>query len=234
MRGELLTFGGKSLPASVPLSKNKEDYLKALFHLTSEEEEGRAGINQLAAYLGLSAASVNNMLKKLREAGLVSYEKYGRVELTDAGRAHALQLIRKHRIWETFLHDTLGFSWDEVHEVAEQLEHVRSAKLIDRLDAFLGYPATDPHGDVIPGADGSFETLPRKHLSEVAGGTSCRLIAVDDSSSEILQYASRIGLALNARFTVLERQSFDNSLLLKIDGREVWVSEKFAESVFVV
>ena len=119
------------------LSKNKEDYLKALFHLTSVDDEGKAGINQLANYLNLSAASVNNMLKKLKLADLVTYEKYGKVELTDGGAAHAIQLVRKHRLWETFLHEKLGFTWDEVHEVAEQLEHIKSDKLIDQLDLII-------------------------------------------------------------------------------------------------
>ncbi|MCP4125117.1 MAG: metal-dependent transcriptional regulator [Bacteroidetes bacterium] len=216
------------------LSKNKEDYLKALFHLTTVDEDGKAGINQLANYLGVSAASVNNMLKKLKLAELVTYEKYGKVELTLTGRSHAIQLVRKHRIWETFLHEKLGFAWDEVHDVAEQLEHVKSDKLIDQLDLFLGHPTTDPHGDIIPGADGSFEPLPKKQLSEVSPGTACKLIAVNDSSSDLLQYASKLGLSLNKSFKVLEKQEFDNSMLLSIGGKEVWVSDKFAQSVFVV
>ena len=189
------------------LSKNKEDYLKALFHLTSLDEKNKAGINQLASDLNVSAASVNNMLKKLKAAGYVSYRKYGKVELTASGRKLAIQLVRKHRIWETFLFEKLDFTWDEVHEVAEQLEHIRSDKLIDQLDEYLGHPQTDPHGNVIPGPDGSYEPLPKKQLSEVSPGTTCRLIAVNDSSPDLLQYASRLGLSLNKSIQVLERSA---------------------------
>ena len=118
--------------------------------------------------------------------------------------------------------------------MAEQLEHVKSKKLIDQLDLFLGHPTTDPHGDIIPGPDGSFKPQAKVQLSKVAPGTSCRLIAVDDSSSDLLQYASRLGLSLNKSFKVLEKQDFDESLLISIENKEVWVSSKFAESVFVV
>ena len=215
------------------LSTNKEDYLKALFHLTEKDVEQRAGINQLAEYLSISAASVNNMLKKLKTDGLVDYEKYGKVELSEKGRLYALKLIRKHRIWETFLYRKLNFTWDEVHEVAEQLEHIQSDKLIDRLDALLGHPSTDPHGEQIPAADGSLVPRPKIKLTNVIPGTLCQLMFVEDSSSEFLQYVTRIGLSLQKQFKVLEHQTFDDSLLLKIDDREVWVSQKFAENIYV-
>ena len=216
------------------LSQNKEDYLKALFHLSRDNKQGTAKTKQLAAFLGVSAASVNNMLKKLKEAGFVDYEKYGSVQLTEEGRLVAIRLIRKHRLWETFLCDKLGFKWDEVHEVAEQLEHINSEKLINELDAFLGYPTTDPHGDTIPAADGTFVPREKQPLSSVAEGAVCRLIAVDDSSSDLLQHVSKLGLSLNQSFTVLERQDFDDSVLLEINGKKVWVSSKFAQSVYVV
>lgn len=174
------------------------------------------------------------MLKKLRESDLVDYEKYGKVELTGEGRRLAVRLIRKHRLWETFLHDKLGFEWDEVHEVAEQLEHIRSEKLIDRLDEFLGHPTTDPHGDIIPSANGEFEPRKKQQLSEVHEGMTCRLIAVNDSSSDLLRHIMKLGLKLNCTFTVMEKQPFDASLLLSIDGREVWVSNKLAASLYVV
>lgn len=215
------------------LSNSKEDYLKALYHLSKRDADGKAGINQLAEYLGLSAASINNMLKKLRADDLVAYEKYGKVELTDNGRTYALKLVRKHRIWETFLYSKLNFKWDEVHDVAEQLEHIDSEKLIDRIDALLGHPAVDPHGEPIPAADGSLSPTSRIRLSELETGAACRLVSVNDSSAEFLQYVTAIGLELNKDFQLTDRQSYDNSFTLTIDGKEVRVSEKFAENVFV-
>ncbi len=216
------------------LSKNEEDYLKTLFHLVSGEVGDKAGTNQLAQQLDVTPASANNMLKRLREKDLVDYQKYGKPALTDAGRAVALQLIRKHRLWETFLYQTLGFSWDEVHEVAEQLEHVRSEKLVDKLDQFLGYPELDPHGDPIPDAQGNMAARKKKTLSEIPPGQTCRITGVKDSSTVFLQYLTELGLNLQSEITVLEKISFDNSMRISLqDGKELQVSEKFTLHVWV-
>jgi DtxR family Mn-dependent transcriptional regulator len=135
------------------LTQTKENYLKALLHLTSDGNEPEVtGTNQLAKYLNVRPATANDMLKKLKEKLLVEQEKYGKITLTEEGKSRALLIIRKHRIWETFLHDILHFEDDEVHEIAEQLEHIKSDKLIDRLDAFLNFPKVDPHGAEIPGS----------------------------------------------------------------------------------
>ncbi len=135
------------------LTQTEENYLKALLHLTSDGNEPEVtGTNQLAKYLNVRPATANDMLKKLKEKLLVEQEKYGKITLTEEGRSRALLIIRKHRIWETFLHDILHFEDDEVHEIAEQLEHIKSDKLIDRLDAFLNFPKVDPHGAEIPGS----------------------------------------------------------------------------------
>lgn len=139
----------------------EENYLKALFRLgaLSEGGKGPAGTNELALELDIRPATVNEMLKKLREKGLVEHRRYGKILLTESGRLHAVEVIRKHRLWETFLYEKLHFSWDEVHDVAEQLEHIRSVQLTDRLEEFLGYPSVDPHGDPIPDKEGR---MPRK------------------------------------------------------------------------
>ncbi|HRD82812.1 MAG: metal-dependent transcriptional regulator [Saprospiraceae bacterium] len=216
------------------LSKNEEDYLKALFHLIASQENDRAGTNQLAQQLDVKPASANSMLKKLKTKGLVDYKKYGKLSLTSEGRVAALLLIRKHRLWETFLHQKLGFSWDEVHEVAEQLEHIRSEKLIEMLDRFLGFPESDPHGDPIPDAQGNMNIRTKKTLAEVQPGESCRIAGVKDTSAAFLQYLTQLGLRLDSQIKVLEIIDFDHSMRVALqDGREIHISEKFSQYVFV-
>ena len=148
------------------LTSSIEDYLKAIFHLCSESPDQKAGTNQLAEFLQLSPASVSVMLRKLKQKQLVDYRKYGKISLTEEGYIEAVKLIRKHRLWETFLFRHMNFSWDEVHEVAHQLEHIKSDKLVEELDSFLGHPKSDPHGHVIPDAKGNFQGISRKLLSE--------------------------------------------------------------------
>ncbi len=216
------------------LSKNEEDYLKALYHLVSSESGDKAGTNLLAQQLDVTPASANNMLKRLKEKNLVDYQKYGKIALTEAGRSVALQLIRKHRLWETFLHQKLGFAWDEVHEVAEQLEHVRSEKLIDKLDQFLGYPEFDPHGDPIPDASGNMSVVRKRILADAPQGQICRIAGMKDSSTLFLQYLTDLGLGLQSSITVLEKIPFDNSMRIALeDGQVVQVSEKFTQHVLV-
>lgn len=215
------------------LTKNEEDYLKALFHLTEEMEEDRAGVNQLAEYLNISPASVTAMLKKLKTKDLVEYERYGKLELSSDGKAIAVDLIRKHRLWETFLYKYLNFQWDEVHEVAEQLEHIKSRKLIDQLDKFLGHPIRDPHGDIIPGKDGTYHVLPKTTLSDLSAGSKCKLIAVRDNSVAFLRYVAEIGLALSSEIDVMDKRDFDGSMEIGFGEKRINISAKFAENVFV-
>lgn len=215
------------------LSSSIEDYLKALFQIVKESEDNRAGTNQLAQYMGISPASASVMLKKLKGQGLVEYEKYGKVELTEAGHETAVKLIRKHRLWETFLHDHMNFSWDEVHEVAHQLEHIQSTKLIEELDSFLGRPKTDPHGHVIPDAEGNFEKASRHCLADLQSGQRCRLVSVKDSSANFLKYVTQLGLALSSEIQVGDVRDFDGSMLITYDGRTESVSRKFAQNIFV-
>jgi DtxR family Mn-dependent transcriptional regulator len=153
------------------LSFTEENYLKTLISITlKEESRGEAGTNELAEKLGLKPSTVNDMLKKLKEKKLIEYEKYGKIKLTDEGYKIGIYIIRKHRLWETFLVEKLKFSWDEVHELAEELEHIQSEKLIDKLDEFLGFPAHDPHGDPIPQRDGIIKQRSLFLLSELVDG----------------------------------------------------------------
>jgi DtxR family Mn-dependent transcriptional regulator len=217
------------------LSQTEENYLKALFHLTSElSGKSEAGTNELAAALNVKPATANDMLKKLKGKKLIDYEKYGKITLTASGKKQAIAIVRKHRLWETFLYEKLGFSWDEVHEVAEQLEHIHSAKLIEQLEQFLGYPEFDPHGDAIPNAKGELKPQVRKTLSQVAVGKTCKLVAVKDNSASFLQYVVQVGLGLSSRIKVAGRQKFDGSMEIEVNGKRSIVSERFAENVFVV
>ncbi|MGN6618482.1 MAG: metal-dependent transcriptional regulator [Ilyomonas sp.] len=217
------------------LSQTEENYLKALFHLTSETpEKAEAGTNELAATLNVKPATANDMLKKLKEKKLIHYEKYGKISLTASGKKKAIEVVRKHRLWETFLYEKLQFSWDEVHEVAEQLEHIYSPKLIEQLEKFLGYPKVDPHGDVIPNAKGEYKLQPRKTLSQVAVGHTCKLVAVKDNSASFLQYVVQVGLGIRSKIKVVNRQKFDGTMEIEVDGKNSVVSERFAENIFVV
>ncbi|MEZ4889501.1 MAG: metal-dependent transcriptional regulator [Crocinitomicaceae bacterium] len=217
------------------VSQTEENYLKALFHLTTETVGKQdAGTNELAVFLEVKPATVNDMLKKLKEKELVAYEKYGKIALTEKGRDYAVMVIRKHRLWETFLYEKLNFSWDEVHEVAEQLEHIQSKKLVEELERFLGFPEIDPHGDPIPNAKGQIKMVQRQTLAQIATGKTCKLVAIKDSSASFLQYALQLGLGLSTQIKIKNRHDFDGSLEIEINGKPSTVSQKFAENVFVV
>ena len=215
------------------ITRNVEDYLKAIFYLTQGIDYERVGTNQLADYLGISPASVSVMIKKMKDKHLVEYEKYGKIALTESGQTIALRLIRKHRLWETFLHNHMNFSWDEVHEVAHQLEHIHSPKLIRELDNFLGNPKTDPHGDIIPDEDGEFVFPVKKSLAELQAGSLCKLVSVKDNSAVFLKYVTQLGLALSSEIKVEEIREFDGSMLISYDGKNENVSKMFAESIYV-
>ena len=175
------------------LSSTEENYLKALLKLTFESESNEAGTNELAGLLVLKPATVNDMIKKLKEKQLVEYEKYGKITLSPKGKKNALDIIRKHRLWETFLYEKFKFTWDEVHEVAEQLEHIQSVKLIDKLDEFLGYPEFDPHGEPIPDSEGEIKQSFTNNLAEVSIGDSCIMVSVKDITSSFLQSVDKVG-----------------------------------------
>lgn len=217
------------------LSFTEENYLKALVQLTIfEEGKSEVGVNRLASYLDVKPATVTDMAKKLRQKELVHYEKYGKISLTEIGRIEGMMVIRRHRLWETFLYDKLGFSWDEIHELAEELEHIHSKKLMNRLDQFLDFPDFDPHGDAIPNEKGEIVIPFRKTLSEIEEGNSCKIIAVKDNSTEFLQYVDKIGLKINDEITVIKKEEFDELTTIQFNKNQLVVSPKFSDNIFVV
>lgn len=216
------------------LSITEENYLKSLFNLAihNSEFEG-VGTNELASNLEVKPSSANDMLKKLKSKGFIDYEKYGKIYLTEKGKDLAVQVVRKHRLWETFLHDKLEFTWDQVHEVAEQLEHIKSEKLIEKLDAFLGFPKIDPHGDPIPDKYGVFEFLPKKLLSDIEVGSFCEMVGVKDNSTDFLNFATDLGLAVDKLIQVKSKQISESTIEISIEDKINRISLKFAQNIFV-
>lgn len=216
------------------LSFTEENYLKALVELTIfDAESHEVGVNRLASCLEVKPATVSDMVRKLKDKFLVNYEKYGKVSLTEDGRFKGMMVIRRHRLWETFLSSKLDFSWDEVHEVAEELEHIHSEKLINRLDAFLDFPEFDPHGDAIPNKDGEILLSVRRTLSEVEVGKSYRISAVRDQI-DVLQYMDRIQLKINQDVIMDHREEFDGLTTITYGKQTSVVSPKLTENIFVV
>jgi DtxR family Mn-dependent transcriptional regulator len=164
---------------------------------------------------------------------VVLYVKYQGVTLTAFGKKTAANIVRKHRLWEVFLVEKLNFSWDEVHEVAEQLEHIKSAKLINQLDALLGFPTHDPHGDPIPDKEGNLKTIEKSLLATLSKNESGICIGVDDSSSEFLQYLDKKGITLGKKITILDKEDFDDSLYIEIDGEKLSISKKIANNLYI-
>jgi DtxR family Mn-dependent transcriptional regulator len=216
------------------LSSTEENYLKTLLHLTLISEKEEAGTNETAAYLGVKPATANDMLKRLKEKKLIRYEKYGKISLSEKGLQVATEVLRKHRLWETFLYEKLEFTWDEVHEVAEQLEHIQSVKLVDKLDKFLDYPDFDPHGDPIPNAKGEMRAPYKKTLAEIEPGKSCRMVAVKDNTATFLQYVVKVGLGINNKIKVISKQPYDALMEIEVQGKKSHVSQKFAENILVL
>ena len=215
-------------------SHTEENYLKAIYKLAEAEPTAGVSTNRIAAALATRAASVTDMLRRLADKGLLAYEKYRGVHLTAEGRRLALLTIRKHRLWEVFLVQQLGFNWDEVHDVAEELEHVASPLLMRRLDAFLGHPALDPHGDPIPGEDGAIRRPAHRLLADLSTGEKGTLAGVKNTSAPFLQYLDKVGLPLGARVEVLDKVAFDHSLELRVNrDRTALISAEVSRNLFV-
>jgi DtxR family Mn-dependent transcriptional regulator len=214
-------------------SFTEENYIKAIFKL-QEVSGNTVNTNAIAEIMQTKAASVTDMVKKLSEKKLLSYAKYKGVELTEQGRRIALEMIRKHRLWETFLHDKLNFSWDEVHDIAEQLEHIKSTKLIDCLDEFLGFPENDPHGDPIPAKNGYIHRNELYKLSEMGLGEFGIISGVVNHSSLFLQHLEKNQLVLGKRIEIMTRSDFDQSLRIKIDGMiPIMISNEVARNILL-
>ncbi|MGY8926052.1 MAG: metal-dependent transcriptional regulator [Flavobacteriales bacterium] len=217
------------------LSFTEENYLKSLVQLTILEEDSKeVGVNKLATELKVRPATVSDMVKKLKIKGFVNYQKYGKISLTETGRKEGMLVIRRHRLWETFLHDKLDFSWDEVHQIAEELEHVHSSKLINGLDKLLDFPSFDPHGDAIPNSKGEIVIPYRRTMSEVLLGKKCRIVAVKQDSADFLQFVDKIGLKIQDEITVISKEKFDSLTTIEHLNTEIIVSPKFTDNIFVV
>jgi DtxR family transcriptional regulator, Mn-dependent transcriptional regulator len=201
------------------VTKAEENYLKAIYKI-AEKDNKSAGTNRLAETLNTSPASITDMIKKMAEKGLVNYQKYQGVSLTSTGNKIATNLIRKHRLWELFLVDKLRFAWHQVHEIAEDLEHIHSEELVARLDAYLNFPRFDPHGDPIPNADGKFTLRSQTPLSDLVKGQKAVLVGLKDNNDDFLKYLHSLGVKIGTKFTVLEKVDYDKSLQVSIDERK--------------
>ena len=215
-------------------SHTEENYLKAIYKLSEAEPGTEVSTNRIAEVLQTRAASVTDMLRRLGEKGLLHYQRYRGVSLTQEGRRLALLTIRKHRLWEVFLVQKLGFNWDEVHDVAEEMEHLQSPLLVARLDEFLGFPQLDPHGDPIPTEDGAIRRPPNRLLADLSPGDNGTLVAVRNTSPPFLQYLDKAGLGPGTCIEVLDKASFDNSLEISVDKeRKTLISAEVSRNLFV-
>jgi DtxR family Mn-dependent transcriptional regulator len=215
------------------LSYTEENYLKAIYKLSEKNGEGIT-TNAIAESLDIKAGSVTDMLKKLSEKELILYTKYSGVELTQIGRQRAIKIIRKHRLWEVFLVEKLGFKWDQVHLMAEELEHINFDELIERLDAFLGHPKFDPHGDPIPDGKGEFQPFSSIPLSEASVEKPLLMTGIENHTTPFLQYLDKNGLALGCQIIILETTPFDKSLLITINtDKQMHISHEVAKNILV-
>lgn len=213
-------------------STSEENYIKAIFHL--EKKDGTVTTNELSAELQTKPASVTDMLKKLRDKKLVHYKAYYGFRLSTEGRKVALLIIRRHRLWEFFLAEKLKFSWDEVHAVAEDLEHVSSKKLIDKLDEFLGFPRFDPHGDPIPDKDGKIETTRQVPLTELPINKTAVVCHVSDQSTEMLELLNHKKIAIGTKLEIKKKFNYDQSLEIRIRQQTPTnISGELAKNIYV-
>jgi DtxR family Mn-dependent transcriptional regulator len=211
----------------------EENYLKIIYRLCEGTKED-ISTNSIAELTNNKAASVTDMLQKLAEKGWVTYQKYQGVRLSEEGEKIALSIVRKHRLWEVFLVDKMGFNWDEVHEIAEQLEHIESDQLVNKLDEYLGFPKTDPHGDPIPNKDGILPELAYLHLSDIKAGKNCKLMGVAQDSAVFLQLLTKLNLNLGAKLDIKEINEFDRSIFVSInDAEPIFISHEVAKNILV-
>lgn len=215
------------------LSFAEENYLKAIYHLSVSGKQS-VSTNALSEEMKTKPASVSDMIKKLAEKRVISYQKYQGVKISDTGKKEALKVIRKHRLWEVFLVEKLKFKWDEVHDIAEQLEHIKSPLLTSKLDEFLGFPRIDPHGDPIPDENGQFSNAPKYPLSEVDVGKQVVIVGVENSDSEFLKHLDKIHISLGTRVIVHDKNEFDGLMQVELVGNgQVHISSKVADNLLV-
>ncbi|WP_179412808.1 metal-dependent transcriptional regulator [Mucilaginibacter sp. E4BP6] len=210
----------------------EENYLKSIYHLSLTTQN--VSTNQLAALLNTKAASVTDMVKKLADKQLINYARYQGVSLSASGEKIALQIVRKHRLWEYFLVEKLHFKWDEVHEMAEEMEHISSKELVDRLDKFMNFPKYDPHGDPIPDSDGNFNTHELKPIATIGVNESGIISGVRDHSAGFLQYLEKQQLTIGKKIKVTEIIGYDNSMILQANDKQIHISREVANNLLIV
>jgi len=214
-------------------SFTEENYLKAIYKLS--ESYPTVATSLLADELNIRAATVTDMLKKLAAKNLIKYKKYKGVSLTNEGRKISIKIIRKHRLWELFLVEKMSFKWDEVHEIAEQLEHIQSDALIDRLDELLGHPSHDPHGDPIPDKKGVINIQKSNPLSEIKNPGNYTVVGVVENNDDFLRYLNRIGVAIGSKLSVQSIEEYDGSFKLSINRTDpIFMSNDVAKNLLVV
>lgn len=219
------------------MSKNsftEENYLKAIYKIAEKTDNEGVSTNEIAFAMSTKAASVTDMLKKLADKSLIDYKKYQGVKLTSKGEKVAVDIIRKHRLWELFLVDKLGFKWDEVHDIAEQLEHIQSDELIDRLDSYLDFPKYDPHGDPIPNKSGIFASKKMLDLFEMPVGFKGQISGVSDHSPVFLKHLEKIGITLGVEIKVEDKNQFDNSFWISVANADpIFISKEVTKNLLV-
>ncbi len=214
------------------MTRSEENYIKAIYHLSGGGMHS-VPTNAIAKQMDTQPSSVTDMIKKLSDRKYVHYKKYRGVQLSEKGINTALTIIRKHRLWEVFLAEKLDFNWDEVHDVAEQLEHIKSEKLIDKLDEFLDFPKYDPHGDPIPGKNGELAQRSLKLLSAMKAEEEGICVGVKDSSVSFLKFLDKHNIALGDRIKILDVEEFDESLNILIESKKLHISKRIATNLFI-
>jgi len=210
----------------------EENYLKAIYHL-EHEFQGEVSTNAISERMETKPSSVTDMVQKLAEKKVLSYKKYKGTILTPKGKKIAANIIRKHRLWEVFLVEKLKFQWDEVHEIAEQLEHIQSDELIERLDKFLGSPDFDPHGDPIPDPDGYVKNTEKKLLSELQKNQRGVCVGVKETTPDFLQYLDKKKISIGTKITVLGKEFFDGSMVIQVGKDQFFISKKIGDTLFI-
>ncbi|AOM75871.1 metal-dependent transcriptional regulator [Pedobacter steynii] len=213
-------------------SFTEENYLKIIYHL-SENNDQAVQTNAIAEKMQTKAASVTDMIKKLADKQLIDYKKYQGVRLTVTGKQAAINIVRKHRLWEVFLVEKLNFKWDEVHDIAEELEHINSPELVERLDEFLLYPKNDPHGDPIPDKHGKFDAIPFTRLSKLQAGEQGLIMGVSEHSSAFLKHLEKLGLTLGKTLTLATITDFDGSVEIMMEDKKISVTREVAKHILI-
>ncbi len=210
----------------------EENYLKTIYHLELKQV-AEVSTNAIADSIDIKPSSVTDMVQKLSEKKLLTYKRYKGVKLTEAGQKAATKVIRKHRLWEVFLVEKLNFHWDEVHEIAEQLEHIHSDELIIRLDKYLGSPDFDPHGDPIPDKNGVLKRTEKKLISELKINQQGICVGVKETTADFLQYLDSKKISIGTKIKVLGKEIFDGSMSIEVNSDQFFISEKTAENLFI-